>query len=158
MNLYGYGAGDPINNSDPFGLSPDTLIIEDERLAADVKTLRANNAKTDSTFSLLEKSTSVFVLVDVDAVFCDVCPGTGQSWDTKDQAQRAAFPGTFDWISANDPNARGLAYTRRSRLGSAADGAWHEAGHLRGIVETGSMYKHPSCPAAVLGIPAWRCE
>ena len=29
LNLYGYAAGDPINNSDPFGLCPDSLSTEE---------------------------------------------------------------------------------------------------------------------------------
>ena len=33
LNLYGYAAGDPINRSDPFGLSADTLRIEGESAA-----------------------------------------------------------------------------------------------------------------------------
>ena len=35
MNLYGYAAGDPINNSDPFGLSADTGSVEAQQPADD---------------------------------------------------------------------------------------------------------------------------
>ena len=28
LNLYGYGNGDPVNNSDPFGLCPDACVLE----------------------------------------------------------------------------------------------------------------------------------
>jgi uncharacterized protein RhaS with RHS repeats len=33
LNLYGYGAGDPVNNRDPFGLSSDTVRAEPDETA-----------------------------------------------------------------------------------------------------------------------------
>ena len=58
LNLYGYAGGDPVNRSDPFGLSPDTIEVQSHEVIggmehASVRVTPADQARwcNDSRFA-----------------------------------------------------------------------------------------------------------
>jgi uncharacterized protein RhaS with RHS repeats len=147
MNLYGYASGDPINNSDPFGLM--TLEIVGEKLQKAVDELRKNNPAADSAFRALEESKDHFVLFDSDEANCDVCIGAGWAFDSQDAI---GLPGM---VGERFSGARGVAHIRPSHSNTRRDGigaiAWHESVHLTGIVRRNQKYSH--CEPAFAGVP-----
>lgn len=156
INLYGYAAGDPINNSDPLGLSPETLTVVGEDLQKSI-TEERKNPRADSAFTALEQSADHFLLFDSDAAGCGAvdCGFGGWSWDRNDSVGippeiQAMFPGNYRGISHVRPTH---ASTRQTGVGGTA---WHEAVHQWGIVTRGRKYGHGSgtaCDAAFVGIP-----
>jgi hypothetical protein len=139
VNLYGFVGGDPINATDPFGLSPDTLQIEDARLREAIAEQRKSNPKADEDFRALENSRQKFVVFNADAANCDQCPLAGFTWDLRKDKYA-------DYAREHWPDARAVMSIRPSHPKAVADGigkiAWHEAIHAKGIVKTGSKYSH----------------
>jgi hypothetical protein len=148
LNLYGFAGGDPVNYADPFGLAADLKIVG-ERLAAEIAELRSANPSADSVFRALEQSSEKFVLFDSDETSCDVCVGAGWAWDSSDAVGLAGS------VGEQFGGARGVAHVRPSHGQSKQYGvggvAWHEAVHLKGIVDRNSKYSH--CEAAFSGVP-----
>lgn len=148
MNLYGYAGGDPVNNSDPFGLM--TLEIVGEKLQKAIDEERKRNPAADSVFRALEASSDHFVLFDSDDINCDVCYGSGWAWDSQDEF---GLPGL---VGERFFGARGVAHIRPSHSGTKRDGiggvAWHESVHLKGIVDRNQKYGH--CDPAFAGVPS----
>ena len=148
LNLYGYAAGDPVNSSDPYGLYD--LRIVGEKLAQAIAAERAQNPAADSAFSALEASKELFVIFDADEVGCDwSCPMAGWSTDRDDSF------GHGEERSQMFPDARGIASVRPNHAQTKRDGmgsvAWHEAVHLKGIVDKGRLNRH--CSEAFTGVP-----
>jgi hypothetical protein len=60
LNLYGYAGGDPVNHSDPFGLSPDTVVYEDPTAQAHVEKCRAASAQCEQSYQDLHSDSRVW--------------------------------------------------------------------------------------------------
>jgi hypothetical protein len=148
LNLYGYAGGDPINSSDPYGLFD--LKIVGEKLAEEIAAERARNPAADSVFSALEASEELFVMFDADEAGCEwSCPFAGWSTDRDDSF------GHGEERTGMFPGARGISSIRLGHRQTKQDGiggvAWHEATHLKGIVDHGRLNKH--CSDAFNGVP-----
>lgn len=151
-----------MNFGDPFGLAAELLILGED-LAKEIAALRAANPSADSAFAALEASDELFVIEDGDATGCEICQyRTGQSFDLADKRVMSTLSGVRNYTRGHVPATRGWAYVNRDAATSgentAAEVAWHEAGHLRGIPDRGTLNVHPTCPPGVQGIPGWKCQ
>jgi RHS repeat-associated protein len=63
LNTYGFGGGDPVTYSDPYGLSPSDIIIQGERSRAIIQYLRNHSPTFDRVFRALDSDHSIRLVV-----------------------------------------------------------------------------------------------
>lgn len=148
-NLYGYGAGDPVNNSDPFGLSSHdreaVVIIVGEGARRDIAAARRRDPLFDERMRELEKAPEAYVFFERLEARCRGCPtGAGFSWG-------GAGPGDLevpDEVAMMAPGVAiaGAAFYDAAESDRCAGGRDrvipHEFVHLLGIRRTGRKYHH----------------
>ncbi len=128
-----YAGGDPVNYADPFG---DSLrIIGSDAFRSDSDAVRRDSA-ANAIFSLLEKSTLNFAIVEGDYI---AHIASGLSFD----AEATDFVMTPE-IRDLCPTCRGISVVDpyKSAQNNRTEGmvALHEGIHLSGIVRRGRMY------------------
>jgi len=165
LNLYGYAGGDPINRSDPFGLSPETLTVVGPELQKAVAAEEASSDAAKAAFDKLRSSSKHFVLFDSDYLGCPAtsCPLAEFSFDGS-----GSDPLTNEVRQFLGGSPRGFAHVRPSHQLTRQIGpgkmAWHAAVHLGGLEDIGRLYSHNPNPggicdkAAWQGVPGRNCE
>ena len=149
LNLYGYGAGDPVNNADPLGLSPENaqavVIVVGERARAAVDAARARDPLFDEFYRELDAAREVYVFFEKSEQRCSFCgEGTGFSWGGAGASEFEVPDGVAHMV----PNTAivGAAWfdaDAASRCEGGADRVVaHELRHLLGIKRTGQKFHH----------------
>ena len=148
--------GDPINSSDPFGLSPDTLDYGDDdaiKWVQDIEADSAGNPKAYAVFQALKASPYHHLIFNADKLKCPGCIGSGYTVDTE-------ALGVDQWFRDYFPGMRTVTGIRPSHPDAVADGVltvvWHEGIHAMGVPAIGRLYRHGSgsrCDAAFVGVP-----
>ena len=135
LNLYGFGNGDPVNSSDPFGLRADTL---DAAPALKQRLLNDPDAKKRTLAEELEAARERFYVEETNA---DMTLSQGVAMDHNAPAScPALFRVPGEYVSRIHPATRGAVFLHPTPArGSWSDVAFHELAHLTGVLDRGPV-------------------